>query len=292
MPTFRVKSPAKINLYLDVLSKGADNYHNILTLFERINLFDEISFKTNNNIKGIRLWCDRPDIPIDSRNLVYKAAQLVRSDFGINEGLEIKLFKRIPVGGGLGGASANAAATLNSLNKLYKLGLSETQLLRYAHVLGSDVAFFVLNRSFALATGRGDRFLVCKLKRLRLWHVLVVPKVKIITKKVYQALKYTPKKSLTKSLNNVNIILYALNRNRLFDLKNSLFNALEGVSLKKHPIIEEIKNNLKIFGAQGVLMSGSGSAVFGIFNSKAEALKAKRELKSLKGAEVEVVRTF
>jgi 4-diphosphocytidyl-2-C-methyl-D-erythritol kinase len=292
MPTFQVKSPAKINLYLDVLSRGADNYHNILTLFERINLFDEISFKVNKNTSGIRLWCNRPDIPTDSGNLVYKAAELIRKDFGIKEGLDIKLFKRIPVGGGLGGASGNAGTTLIFLNKLYKLGLSQAQLLRYARVLGADVAFFALNRSFALATGRGDRFLECKLRKLELWHVLVIPKVKIMTKSVYRAFKLPLKKSLTKSLNNVNIIIYALNRNRLFDLENGLFNALEGVSLRKHPVIQDLKNNLKIFGAKGVLMSGSGSAVFGIFNSKTAALKAKRGLKGLKGAEVEVVRTF
>jgi len=292
MPTFRAKSPAKINLYLDVLSKRPDRYHNILTLFERIDLFDEISFTTDKNTTGIRLWCNRPDIPVDSDNLVYRAAELIRKDFGIKEGLNIKLFKRIPVGGGLGGASGDAATTLNVLNKLYKLGLSETRLLKYAHVLGADVAFFVLNKSFALATDRGDRFLECKLNNIKLWHVLVIPKVKVMTKNVYQALKLASKKSLTKSLNNVNIIIYALNRNRLFDLENGLFNALEEVSLRKHPIIQEIKNNLKMFGARGVLMSGSGSAVFGIFNSKTGALKAKRELKSLKGAEVEVVRTF
>jgi 4-diphosphocytidyl-2-C-methyl-D-erythritol kinase len=249
-------------------------------------------FKINKNSDKINLWCNKKGLPVDSSNLVYKAALLIRKDFKINIGLDIKLYKHIPVGSGLGGASGDAASTLMALNRLYGLKLGKSKLLDYAAKLGADVPFFVLNESFALGKGKGDVFIKAGIKRATFWHILVIPKVKVITKSVYQAFKLSHKKSLTKSLNNVNIIIYALNKKDCLGASKYLHNSLEEVSLEKYPIIRKIKNNLREIGVKAVLMSGSGPAVFGLVGSRKEALRLKRRLGFLNNAEVFVVKTL
>ncbi|MDP2905080.1 MAG: 4-(cytidine 5'-diphospho)-2-C-methyl-D-erythritol kinase, partial [Candidatus Omnitrophota bacterium] len=151
-----IKSYAKLNLYLAVLNKRKDNYHNIETLFERIDLHDTIALKKLPG-KAIKIVCDHPAVPADTSNLCYKSAKLLQKSLGVNYGVEIKITKRIPVAAGLGGGSSNAAYTLIGLNKLWRLGLSKDKLARLGRLIGADVPFFIMNTPFAIATGRGDK---------------------------------------------------------------------------------------------------------------------------------------
>ncbi len=286
------KSPAKINLYLDVLSKRKDGYHNILTLFERISLYDRVILEIKHNYRQIKLICNKKGIPRNSDNLAYKAAELIRRDFNIASGLKIKLIKSIPSGAGLGGASSNAATVLLGLNKLYNLRLSKKKLFGYAAKIGADVGFFLLEKSFALAKGKGDEFLPIKgLKNAKLWHLLFIPKAKILTKNVYKSLNIAKNKSLTRSLNNVRLMTYALSKNDNSLLSGLLYNKLEQVTKKKLVKIERIKYKLKALGIDLCLMSGSGPAVFGIINTRKEALRLKRGFSDIRNTDIFVVST-
>src|SRR3989339_1839042 len=143
----RVLSYAKLNLYLEILDKRPDGYHNLETIFERVSLADEIVIKRAPG-NSIKIETDSPDIPKGSGNLAYQAAEFLKKNFGIFAGLVIKIKKRIPVGAGLGGGSSNAANTLLGLNYLWDLGLRAEELKEYASRLGSDVAFFIEDVSF------------------------------------------------------------------------------------------------------------------------------------------------
>ncbi|MDP8260576.1 MAG: 4-(cytidine 5'-diphospho)-2-C-methyl-D-erythritol kinase [Candidatus Gygaella obscura] len=288
-----IKSPAKINLYLDVLSKRKDGYHNLLTFFERISLFDKIYLKITDKEKGIKLCCNKKGIPCGSDNLAYKAAVLIREDFDITSGLRIDLVKNIPSGAGLGGASSNAAMTLLGLNRLYNLKLSRKKLFVYARKIGSDVNFFLLEKSFALAKDKGDVFLPIRgLKTDKIWHLLLIPKKKILTKNIYKTLNLKKNKSLTRSLKNVRLMTYALEKKDNSLLSRAIYNKLEEVTLKKLVEIGRIKYKLKALGVDCSLMSGSGPAVFGIVHTRKEALRLKREFIQIKDLDSFVVSTF
>ena len=150
----KVSSSAKLNLYLEVLDKRPDGYHNLRTVFERISLSDTITLKEIGTPE-IKIISDSKEIPCDRRNLAYKAAEILKEDLGIEKGLEIRIKKIIPVGAGLGGGSSNAASVLLGLNRLWRLGLSRRRLLGYAARLGSDVSFFIYDCPYALGTSRG-----------------------------------------------------------------------------------------------------------------------------------------
>src|SRR6185436_451831 len=155
MKSITLQSPAKLNLYLKIVNKRPDGFHNLTTLFERIDLADEITL-TSEASGRIRVSCDHPQVPTGPKNLVYKAAALLKQDFGIKQGVHITICKNIPVAAGLAGGSSNAATVLQGLNKLWNLKLTKTRLAAYAARIGSDVAFFLYDCSWALGTGRGE----------------------------------------------------------------------------------------------------------------------------------------
>lgn len=286
MRSIRLKSPAKINLYLKVLRKRKDGYHQIKTVFERIDLFDEVLLKTRKD-QRIKIYCRHPAVPIDNSNLMFKAAELLKKDFGSKStGLDIRLKKRIPVAAGLGGGSSNAASVLVGLNKLWNLGLNKGRLRHYASKIGSDVPFFVSNSSFAIGTGRGEHIKSLSKSRV-LWHILVVPYNKLSTKEIYSGLNLR----LTKNEDNVNMLVRALKNFDLSRLKDYIVNDLEDVASKKLPKLLHIKEKLKKLGVGVFCLSGSGPAIFGILKSKKEAEQKARELKS-RNLQVFVVRTY
>ena len=254
-----LKSPAKLNLYLDVLNKRRDGFHNILTLFEKIDLCDRLYFRENKNGK-INVLCT--DIP-QKENLVYKVAKILKRDFLIPKGVDIYIEKKIPVSAGLGGGSSNAASCLLGLNRFLNLKIKKERLLDYAKRIGCDVPFFISESSFALGFGRGDRVLPLEIKK-KLWHVLIIPNIKVSTKKIYQ--RYECQAVRKKSLNS---LIFALKDNSLFK-KNLLFNTLEEVSSKFFKIIKKLKKILKDLEIKAISMSGSGPAVFGIVSSRKE----------------------
>ncbi|PIU83199.1 MAG: 4-(cytidine 5'-diphospho)-2-C-methyl-D-erythritol kinase, partial [Elusimicrobia bacterium CG06_land_8_20_14_3_00_38_11] len=141
MVEIKLKANAKINLFLDILNKRKDGYHNIRTIFQEISLTDEIYVREIKN--GIKIFCAHPKVPTNKTNLVYKAADLLKKHSGIKKGILIKIKKNIPVGGGLGGGSSDAAAVLKGLNKLWNLKLTKNQLAGIGKKIGADVPFFI-----------------------------------------------------------------------------------------------------------------------------------------------------
>lgn len=288
-----LKSYAKLNLYLEVLNRRKDNYHNIKTLFERISLCDKITLKSRPD-KQIKIISHSPDIPKDSSNLAFRSAKLLQDSLKIDKGVEIKITKRIPVGSGMGGGSSNAAFVLLGLNKLWKLHLSRVKLVGFAKRIGSDVPFFIYNLPFALGEAKGDEIKpLSSLRGVRLWHVLVVPKIKVSTPMIYKNWdKNREILGLTRPKYNVNILTLALRRKDLAAVNLALFNNLEPITAKIYPELKPIRDKLNLLGLQSILMSGSGPAIMAIASSRKEAVSAYRQLKKDKFWQVFVTRTF
>ena len=301
-------SRAKLNLYLKVGSKRKDHYHTLDTLFERIDLCDKIVLTPRIDSR-IKITSDSRQIPKDASNIAWRAARLIQKTCRVNQGLDIKIIKRIPVGSGMGGGSSNAACVLVGLNKLWKLGLSRKRLMDLGSQLGADVPFFIADSPFAIGSQRGDKVSSLKaLSRLRLWHVLVVPKLHVSTAKVYQKWDDLVQKvrlpplddilsknnhltGLTSAVSSVKLITLALRRKDFSLLGKALFNSLEQVSINLHPQIGRVKKKLSSLGVKSILMSGSGPAVFGIVSSKKEALSLVRQLRGNRYWQAYVART-
>ncbi len=271
-----ILSPAKINLFLKVLKKRADGYHDIFSLMCPVSLYDSMSFDFTGH--GISVSCKHPEVPEDETNLAFKAASLFFEKMGEPiSGLSIKISKKIPVAAGLGGGSSNAATVLKTLNKHYAETFSQEQLQKMGLAIGSDVPFFILGKP-AIARGVGERLNVyeglddCNV-------VLICPDIKVSTAQVY--------KNLNLGLTNCKKKpKYPIFKNREFDFCSNLFNDLEAVAVSWHPEILEIKNALIHHGADNVLMSGSGPTVFGLYKSEGQACEAVEKLSENKSWKV------
>ena len=275
-------SYAKLNLYLEVLNRRKDGYHNLKTLFERIDLSDKIVLK-NLPHRSIKIISQSKQIPKDETNLAYRAARLLQDAFNLNQGVEIKIFKRIPVGSGMGGGSSNAASVLLGLNKLWKLRVRRPELIKLAGKLGSDVPFFIYELPFALGQARGERIKVLNsLHGLKFWHILIVPRLSVSTPRIYKEWDnrvLRQKAALTRPQDNVNILVSSLKKRHFSNIKKGLFNSLEEVTTAFYPELIKIKERLKSLTLDCVLMSGSGPAVFAICRSRKEARAAYAQLK-------------
>lgn len=264
-------SPAKVNLFLKVLSKRPDGYHEIFSLMQPVSLFDEVFIDIRNG-EGIEVACSGEfSVPGGRDNLAYRAAELFLEYTGIKKAIAIKIVKNIPSGAGLGGGSSNAATTLLALDSLLKTGLKEEELLELSAKIGSDVPFFIL-KGPAFASGRGERLKKAALRRLS--YIIIKPDFPVSTAWAYSNLDLT-KKPEDNNLTYSDEALSDMGR-----LKKFLVNDLEAVTVKRHPEISAIKKKLIDAGAVGSLMSGSGSAVFGIFSGPDEAERAFQVLKS------------
>jgi len=290
-------SYAKLNLYLAVLDKRKDSYHNLLTIFERISLHDKIILKPLAGRK-IKISCTSPEVPEGSSNLAYKAAQLLQDSLKLNKGVEIKIIKRIPVGSGMGGGSSNAAAVLLGLNQLWKLNLKRRELIVYAKALGADVPFFIYDTPFALGQERGDKITpLSGLKKKKFWQILVVPRIKVSTplifKKWDQARGGESGKieALTMEKDNDKILTLALRTGNLSLISKTLFNSLEQITAKLYPEITCIRKKFVQAGLESILMSGSGPTVFGFVSSGKEAQSLCRQLERNRFWQVFVTRT-
>jgi 4-diphosphocytidyl-2-C-methyl-D-erythritol kinase len=259
------RSPAKVNLFLRVLRKRADGYHDILSLMQRISLCDEMSFSLRD--EGVVVTCPGTSLPEDGDNIVYRAAEAVLALADGKTGVEITIHKKIPVAAGLGGGSSNAATTLITLNEMAGTNLATEELIRMGARLGADVPFFVFGKT-ALVSGIGDRLEAVD-GIPRIWFILVNPGFEISTREVYGRLGLTE-----------DSIQYTMPRlTTVSRVAEELYNDLERVSLPLYPALSEIKRHLMAQGALGSLMSGSGSTVFGIFESEDDARKAELKLR-------------
>jgi len=255
------KTPAKINLGLHIIHKREDGYHELETLLQMVSLYDSIELETLAS--GIELLCDEPGIPKDHTNLVVQAAHLLLETCSLEnkQGVRIRLDKKIPSGAGLGGGSGNAAGVLMGLNVLWDLKLSRENLTLLAAKLGADVPFF-LTAPRALGKGRGDE--VTPVQAVGKFDILLVyPGFPIATPWVYQNLNL----KLTNPQNNISILKKFWSESQVGKLGKCLFNDLEPLVIQRYPEIQAIKEDLSNLGAKGSLLSGSGSAVFAIFDN-------------------------
>ena len=270
----RLRSFAKINLGLEVLGVREDGYHELRTLFQTIDLADELVLRPAR--RGVRVACDHPLVPNDATNLAARAAELLRGYAKVKQGVEIEIEKRIPVGGGLGGGSSNAAAVLLGLDRLWKLGLGPDGLHRLAARLGADVPYFLLGGT-ALGLARGDEVYPLR-PQIRGHVVLVDPGIHVSTARVFRRLDG----QLT-DRENSNSIYYFVSR----ELEGPggyrfLRNDLEEAALEEAPELRvqagRIRAALLREGACLAALSGSGSSYFGLFEDARPAKRARAAL--------------
>ena len=262
----QLKAYAKINLTLDILGKRKDGFHELESVMQQVDLADDIFMERLNNNK---ISIDCQGIP-QKKNLVFKSAFFLKNNFNINAGVEIKITKNIPIAAGLGGGSADAAAVIKGLNKLWGLSLTTEELVDFAAKTGSDVPFSIIGGT-ALVKGRGE--IVKKLDNFPALDLIIInPGFGVKTKDAYEGLnppEYGQQRKTAK-------LLKKLTRENI--VKN-LHNDFEETVFKKYPEIEAIKNEIISNGALNAIMSGSGSSVFGVFENKEEAKSAYDELK-------------
>ena len=257
---------AKINLSLDVVGRLANGYHEVRMIMQTVGIHDTLTFEKTEG--EIVLSSDAGELPLGEDNLIYKAARLVKETYGISGGVKVHLEKRIPVAAGMAGGSTDAAATLKAMNLLYDLGLSEEDLCGLGVKLGADVPYCIMGGT-ALSEGIGE--VLTKLAPMPECVLLVAkPDINVSTKEVYQALdsqsvQWHP---------DVDGMRQAIEEGRLEGIYSRLGNVLETVTVAKHPIVSEIKQEMLGNGALGSLMSGSGPSVFGIFDDEEKARAA------------------
>lgn len=272
--TVTLKALAKINLGLDVLGRRENGYHDVRMVMQTIYLYDNVTMEKTEEA-GIHLECNLFYLPVDETNIAYKAAKLLMDEFDIKEGVRIVLDKHIPVAAGLAGGSANAAAVLVGMNRLFSLGLSQKDLMERGVSLGADVPYCVM-RGTVLAEGIGE--ILTPLPPFPRCCVLIAkPGISVSTKTVYEKLD---SQEITEHP-DIDGILEGLDKQDLQKVASSMGNVLETVTIGEYPVIEEIKDVMKEAGALNAMMSGSGPTVFGIFDDRSKAKEAQQKLRKL-----------
>lgn len=269
MNSITLKSRAKINLSIDVLGKRQDGYHLVEMIMQTIDLYDLIEINEKDNDQ-ITIKSTSDEIPLDCNNLVYKAANLIKKTFNINKGIEIHIKKNIPVAAGMAGGSSNAAAVLVGLNKLWNLNLSNQQLEKIGLKLGADVPFCI-NGGAVLASGIGEELTPIKGLTKDVCILVCKPDLFVSTKEVYECID---SKDIDKRPNN-KFLIECLKNEDTRQLAENMFNVLEGVTMDKHPVIQQIKDIMTNNRALGAMMSGSGPTVFGLYENREDAVKCK-----------------
>ena len=262
MRSINALAPAKINLVLDVLGKRGDGFHEIRSLMCTVGLSDSIVIE---EIIGdaIEVTCDSPDVPADSGNLAYRAADLLRQELAARHGCRISLTKRIPVGGGMGGGSSDAAAVLKGLNLLWDARLDSQKLANLGARIGSDIPFFFFG-SCAIVTGRGECVQPIPLP-WKGWATLVMTGVHVSTPDVYGRCN-PPTASQSDDC-----IVHALQATTASTLSSHLRNGLEKAVFEVSPSVEKLMNLMNRSGAPLARVSGAGSVIYNLFDSKEQA---------------------
>ncbi|MDN4608862.1 4-(cytidine 5'-diphospho)-2-C-methyl-D-erythritol kinase [Sporosarcina highlanderae] len=265
------KAPAKINLTLDVLHKREDGFHEVEMIMTTVDLADQVWLRPAHD-GLITIKVSERFVPNDRKNLAYQAADLLRRQFNVREGVEITLNKKIPVAAGLAGGSSDAAATLRGLNRLWNLQLSVDELAEIGAKIGSDVSFCV-HGGTALAKGRGE-----KIEHLpappNCWVILAKPAISVSTADIYRNLNLSSIKHPDTAG-----MLDALNSGDYNKMCSTLGNVLEPVTMELHPQVVILKKKMEQFGADAVLMSGSGPTVFGFVRQEARVSRIYNGLK-------------
>ncbi len=269
MEELTMESYGKINLFLDVLYKREDGYHELNTVMQQISLKDKLTFREIES--GIKLESFGLKIPLDSTNLVYKAWEYLKDLSGVEKGIHIIIEKNIPVAAGLAGGSSNAAATLKALNQLWNLNLSLEELMKIGGKIGADIPFCLLGGT-ALAQGIGD--VLTPLKSFNDIHILLGnPGIGVSSEYAYSKINLEEKDHL-----DISKLIEYMDKKDIKSVASSLENIMETFIIEEHPIIQQIKDNMISSGALGTLMSGSGPTVFGIYQDEESIIEAKKKL--------------
>ena len=257
----RLRAFAKINLGLDILRKREDGYHEVRMIMQTIQMYDVLEMKKVKK-PGISLSVNYPYIPSDERNLVYKAAKLPMDEFQVKEGVDIRLEKFIPVAAGMAGGSSDAAAAMVGMNHLFKLGLSEKDLMDRAVNIGADVPYCIM-RGTALAEGIGEK--LTRIAQVPDCYVLIgKPGIGVSTKTAYESLQLDK----IQSHPDIDGMIRDIENGNLLAMTDKMGNVFESGIIGKYPVIGEIKDLMEANGALKAMMSGSGPTVFGIFDDR------------------------
>ena len=257
----RLRALAKINLGLDILRKREDGYHEVRMIMQTIQMYDVLKMKKVKK-PGISLSVNYPYIPSDERNLVYKAAKLLMDEFQVKEGVDICLEKFIPVAAGMAGGSSDAAAAMVGINRLFKLGLSERELMDRAVNIGADVPYCIM-RGTALAEGIGEK--LTRIAQIPDCFVLIgKPGISVSTKMAYESLQLDK----ISSHPDIDGMIRDIENGDLLTMTEKMGNVFEPGLIEKYPVIGEIKDLMEDNGALKAMMSGSGPTVFGIFDDR------------------------
>lgn len=271
MEEFIMESSGKVNLALDVLYKRNDGYHEIKSIMQRISLKDRLIFKEIH--EGIIIESNHKEVPVDSTNLVYKVWDKLREITGVSKGVKIIIEKNIPVAAGLAGGSSNGAATLQALNNLWNLNLSQSELMKIGKGLGADIPFCIMGGT-ALAEGIGEK--LTKIRTLSGKHILLCnPGIPISA-----GYAYSKCKSLNRGI-DMEAIISSIEDDDLSGVAKKLENIMEDPMIEEYPIIGEIKDIMMANGALGSLMSGSGSTVFGLYDDEEKMKFTQKKLLSI-----------
>lgn len=266
-----LRAYAKINIGLNIISKRQDGYHNIETLFQQIDLFDQIKVKRIPKFKII-IRSNNDKVSFNQDNICYKAVRLIQQTFRITEGVEIEIRKYIPISAGLGGGSSDAAAILKGLKRLWQLQMSRDDLQQIALKLGADVPFFLYGGT-ALASGIGEKLKPIVLP-FNFYCILIYPNIEISSTWAYKNFNF----SLTKTKKSIKLAQIFSDQLHISDLKHVLSNDLEEVVFRHYPVLNDMKQLLYRKGAFFACMSGSGSTIYGLFKKYSEAVVVMRSI--------------
>ena len=267
----KIKAYGKVNISLDVVGKREDGYHLLSMIMQNIDLYDEIEVEKQEC--GIILECNKSYVPVDNRNLAYKAAEIFKERYDIVDGVKINIEKNIPVSAGLAGGSTDAAAVLKVMNKLFNVNATEEELMELGLKLGADIPYCI-HGGTALCEGIGEIITPIKPFRDKIV-VLVKPAFGVSTKEVYKNFNLEKVKQHPKTAEIIN----AIENDDLNFVASNMKNLLENVTLRKHKILIKIKEEMNACGAINSMMSGSGPTVFGLFETKAAARKAQDRIR-------------
>lgn len=273
MKQIKLNARGKINITLDVIRKREDGYHDLSMIMQTVNLCDNLSIKITNS-GNIEMTSNYSWLPCDERNLVYKAAALMKEKYDIKEGISLHLDKNIPVAAGMAGGSSDCAATLIGIRNLLKINASDNELMALGKTLGADVPYCIL-RGTALAEGIGEK--LTQLPPFPDTTLLIAkPPINVSTATVFGSLDLS---KVDKHPDNKKMIELIKNKD-LQGICDNMCNVLENVTVKNYPIIDTIKKAMIKNGAIGSLMSGSGPTVFGFFENYDMALNALKYIRS------------
>ena len=281
--TLSIQAPAKVNLFLEILGKRRDGYHDLRSLVVPVSLYDTLTLEATSNSVEVYCGCEgllqagREGLPEGDDNLAARAARVLKRAAGYPGGARIRIVKRIPIGGGLGGGSADAAATLNGLNRLWGTGLTTEQLMGLGAEIGSDIPAMVCGRAVCME-GRGERVheVACVWPPGTSWWLMLAnPGFNVPTRDVYKRFRT----GLTSSGETFKNATFAMERGDVALAAASLHNSLEATVFAKYPLLGIVAEKLKAAGGLGVLLSGSGASVFAVAGGHDQALAIEEQVR-------------